>query len=86
MVCPYCKSTNTIVKDSRFSKRTNSMRRRRECFNCKNRFTSYEVVDSSIETFKEEIKTEILEKVLEEIDFKAIISESILKVFSEYKL
>ena len=40
MRCPYCKYENTKVIDSRESE--SSVRRRRECIDCKKRFTTYE--------------------------------------------
>ncbi len=45
MRCPYCKSNNTEVVDSRDSVNADSVRRRRECTDCKGRFTTYERVD-----------------------------------------
>jgi len=45
MKCPYCKSSNTRVIDSRVSKNELSIRRRRECLACKKRFTTFEIVE-----------------------------------------
>jgi transcriptional repressor NrdR len=42
MKCPYCKSDNTAVIDSRLSDDGDSVRRRRECQDCEKRFTTYE--------------------------------------------
>ena len=42
MLCPYCKSSKTRVIDKRGSDKNVSIRRRRECVKCKNRFTTYE--------------------------------------------
>ena len=42
MRCPFCASTDTHVKDSRPSDEYKSVRRRRECSNCKRRFTTFE--------------------------------------------
>lgn len=42
MFCPFCKNTETTVKDSRLSDDGSSIRRRRECPNCNSRFTTYE--------------------------------------------
>jgi transcriptional repressor NrdR len=42
MLCPYCKSSKTKVVDKRSSDKNVSIRRRRECIKCKNRFTTYE--------------------------------------------
>lgn len=45
MRCPYCHSLKTRVADSRLSREANAIRRRRECLDCKRRFTTYEKVE-----------------------------------------
>jgi transcriptional repressor NrdR len=45
MICPYCKTDNDKVIDTRSSDGGLEIRRRRECLNCARRFTSYEKVD-----------------------------------------
>ena len=40
--CPYCKANNDRVIDSRTSGEADVIRRRRECLECKGRFTTYE--------------------------------------------
>jgi len=45
MKCPYCKTDNTGVIDSRLSDDGDSVRRRRECQECGKRFTTYERVE-----------------------------------------
>ncbi len=45
MQCPYCKSKNTDVIDSREVLDGKSIRRRRECSECGKRFTTYEKID-----------------------------------------
>jgi len=42
MKCPFCSSLESKVIDSRLTKEETSIRRRRECLDCKNRFTTYE--------------------------------------------
>ncbi len=42
MRCPYCKANNDRVIDSRLSGEADCIRRRRECLECKGRFTTYE--------------------------------------------
>ncbi|MCL6584893.1 MAG: transcriptional regulator NrdR [bacterium] len=42
MKCPYCKSAESKVLDSRDSEGGFSVRRRRECLGCSRRFTTYE--------------------------------------------
>ncbi len=44
MRCPFCKHTETQVIDSRVSEEGESIRRRRRCADCKNRFTTYETI------------------------------------------
>ena len=45
MKCPYCGSDTDKVVDSRSSKSGESIRRRRECQNCNQRFTTYEYIE-----------------------------------------
>jgi len=45
MKCPFCKSTDTQVIDSRVSDDGESIRRRRRCAACSKRFTTYETVE-----------------------------------------
>ena len=46
MKCPSCGSEDIKVVDSRPVDENNSIRRRRECLTCHNRFTTYEVIDA----------------------------------------
>lgn len=45
MKCPFCKSDETQVIDSRESDDGDSIRRRRKCVACSKRFTTYETVE-----------------------------------------
>ena len=45
MKCPFCKSPDTQVIDSRVSDDGESIRRRRRCADCSKRFTTYETVE-----------------------------------------
>ena len=42
MRCPFCGHTETKVVDSRVSESQDAVRRRRECLQCQERFTTYE--------------------------------------------
>ena len=42
MKCPFCNHTKTKVVDSRLGKDKDMIRRRRECFSCRKRFTTSE--------------------------------------------
>jgi len=46
MKCPFCAEINNKVIDSRLGKDGRMIRRRRECLNCKKRFTTYEKVEA----------------------------------------
>lgn len=45
MHCPYCQHTESRVLESRSTESGQSIRRRRECLNCKHRFTTYERIE-----------------------------------------
>lgn len=45
MLCLKCGCEESKVVDSRNVVETNAIRRRRECLNCKNRFTTYEKIE-----------------------------------------
>ncbi|MCF2611959.1 MULTISPECIES: transcriptional regulator NrdR [Fusobacterium] len=45
MRCPFCNSSDTKVVDSREFVNGNSIKRRRECLECKKRFTTYEKIE-----------------------------------------
>ncbi len=47
MKCPFCSHPNTKVVDKREPNSLEITRRRRECLNCKKRFTTYEKVESA---------------------------------------
>ena len=47
MRCPYCGCEDSKVVDSRPTDDGERIRRRRECFNCLKRFTTYEIVEST---------------------------------------
>ena len=48
MRCPFCSHPDTKVVDSRLLGEGEQVRRRRECLNCKARFTTYETADLSL--------------------------------------
>ncbi len=48
MRCPFCGIHDTKVIDSRLANDGDQVRRRRECGACKERFTTYEIVECSL--------------------------------------
>jgi len=46
MHCPYCRSTETEVVETRVSEDGTNIRRRRTCLTCSKRFTTYERVEN----------------------------------------
>ncbi len=47
MKCPYCACEDIKVVDSRPTDEGERIRRRRECFQCGRRFTTYEVIETT---------------------------------------
>jgi transcriptional repressor NrdR len=45
MKCPYCTNLESKVVDSRATQDKTTIRRRRECLGCEERFTTYERID-----------------------------------------
>lgn len=45
MRCPFCRSDNDRVIDSRASEDSFAIRRRRECLDCRHRYTTYERIE-----------------------------------------
>lgn len=45
MYCPFCHETDTRVVDSRLVAEGEQVRRRRECFLCHERFTTFEIAE-----------------------------------------
>ena len=63
MRCPFCGDTNTSVIDSRLYNESNSIRRRRECNRCKNRFNTLETSELSYpRVIKSDQSTELFSK------------------------
>jgi len=50
MRCPFCRSDNDRVIDSRAGDNGGSIRRRRECLACRRRFTTYERIERQLLT------------------------------------
>lgn len=48
MFCPYCKAEDTKVIDSRLVDEGSRVRRRRECFVCAERFTTFESAELNL--------------------------------------
>ncbi|VAW54386.1 Ribonucleotide reductase transcriptional regulator NrdR [hydrothermal vent metagenome] len=48
MHCPFCKAPDTRVVDSRLGGDGDQVRRRRECVDCSERFTTYETAELSL--------------------------------------
>lgn len=48
MRCPKCGNQDDKVIDSRASKEGSTIRRRRECLKCENRFTTYEAIEREV--------------------------------------
>ncbi len=54
MICPKCGCTNDKVIDSRSAHSGRAIRRRRECFGCAYRFTTYETIEAPLQVVKQD--------------------------------
>jgi transcriptional repressor NrdR len=54
MRCPFCNYEDSKVTDSRNFVDLNSIKRRRECLKCKNRFTTFETIDLTLQVCKKD--------------------------------
>lgn len=52
MKCPFCHHEELKVTDSRDAPETNAIRRRRECLQCQQRFTTFETMELSMQVHK----------------------------------
>jgi len=52
MHCPFCSHFESKVTDSRSAVEQNAIRRRRECLHCQKRFTTFEIIDLTIQVRK----------------------------------
>ena len=90
MRCPFCKGNKDKVIDSREINDGKVIRRRRECLNCKKRFTTYERVeenpfrvvkrDGRIETFSRE---KLLKGILKACEKRPVNIEQIENVIDD---
>lgn len=88
MKCPHCGFGRTKVLDTRVSKDALTIRRRRECEKCKERFTTYEKAQKNPmvvkkDGSKEEYKREKLKKGIEKACKKRLSGDEILKIVDE---
>ena len=54
MKCPFCQVDNDRVTDSRASEDGFAIRRRRECLDCRGRFTTYERAEAPVRVVKKD--------------------------------
>ena len=68
MLCPFCSHSETKVLERRIA--DNSLRRRRECFKCGNRFTTYEKAVFNLMVLKKDGREQEfnLQKISDSID------------------
>lgn len=63
MKCPFCKSRDTKVTDSRDTDEGAAIRRRRQCLSCGRRFTTYETVEKMpLRVIKKNGKRELFDR------------------------
>ncbi len=90
MRCPFCENSDTKVIDSRPTEEGHAIRRRRECENCKKRFTTYEKVeeiplvvikkDGSREVFD---RTKVLNGIIKACEKRPVSLDDVEKIVSD---
>ncbi len=93
MKCPKCGYTESKVIDSRPTEESASIRRRRECLSCQNRFTTYETVETipllvikKDKTRQAFDKAKLLNGIIEACHKRPITLEQMENVVSEVEL
>lgn len=92
MRCPFCNYLETKVVDSRFANEGDQIRRRRECLQCEERFTTYEVAeltlprmikrDASREAFSE---SKLRQGLLRALEKRPVSMEKVEEAISRIK-
>ena len=92
MQCPFCAEVDTRVVDSRLAGDGDQIRRRRECTQCKERFTTYEEAelrlprviksDDRREVFRED---KLLSGILRAIEKRPITMQQVELIISQIK-
>ncbi len=76
MKCPFCSSTDIKVIDSRAAQKGKAIRRRRECFDCKHRFTTYEhVIETPVSVIKNDGSREEFDRTKLERSLKIAVNK-----------
>lgn len=90
MHCPFCNTEDTKVIDSRLVNDGQKIRRRRECTNCQERFTTYEFAEISLPrlikkdgNFEQFDETKLRSGIMRAIEKRPINIETVDKVIAE---
>lgn len=62
MRCPFCQHEELKVTDTRDTLEMNAIRRRRECLQCQQRFTTFETIELSMQVLKRDGRYEDFQK------------------------
>ncbi len=76
MHCPFCKAPDTRVVDSRLGGDGDQVRRRRECVDCSERFTTYETAELS---FPRIIKQDGTRQTFDEVKLRSGLTKALEK-------
>ena len=90
MKCPYCGSTESEVVETRASEDVDTIRRRRECLECKKRFTTYERIENiNLVVIKKDGKREQFDRdklkrgIIRSCEKTAVSMEAIERIVTE---
>jgi len=76
MHCPFCKAPDTRVVDSRLGGDGDQVRRRRECVECSERFTTYETAELSLPRI---IKQDGTRQTFDEVKLRSGLTKALEK-------
>ncbi len=76
MHCPFCKAPDTRVVDSRLGGDGDQVRRRRECVECGERFTTYETAELSMPRI---IKQDGTRQMFDEVKLRSGLTKALEK-------
>jgi len=92
MFCPFCNATDTKVIDSRLVEESNQVRRRRECVNCSERFTTYENVELTLPRIikRDGVRSEFSEEkvrygLMKAIEKRSVSTKKIEEIIAKIK-
>ncbi len=89
MKCPYCHHEELRVTDSRNAIEANAIRRRRECLQCQQRFTTFETIELTLQVLKRDeryedfVQAKLINGMLAACRLTSISRDEVIQMASE---